>query len=66
MDITIFLEVLNELLESAKAKNTDIANVEIVADSYYNCLQFADKNGNLLAEIDFTDDKVLSFYGALK
>lgn len=65
MEINVFLDGLKEIISSAKEKNVEIAKVDILADDYYDCLQFSDEKGNLLAEIDFTDGVVPIFYGAL-
>lgn len=65
MEINVFLDGLKEIINSAKEKNVEIAKVDILADDYYDCLQFSDEKGDLLAEIDFTDGVVPIFYGAL-
>ena len=65
MEINVFLDGLKEILDLAKEKNVKVAKVDVVADNYYDCLQFSDERGNLLAEIDFTGGVIPIFYGAL-
>lgn len=66
MEFEVFCDALNQIVEKAKERNEDISSVEIVADNYYDCLQFADADGNLIAEIDFTESGAVSFYGPLR
>lgn len=66
MEFEVFCDALNQIVEKAKERNEDISSVEIVADNYYDCLQFADADGNLLVEIDFTESGAVSFYGQLR
>ncbi|WP_431689766.1 hypothetical protein [Peptostreptococcus anaerobius] len=66
MEFEVFCDALNQIVEKTKEGNGDISIVDIVADNYYDCLQFADADGNLLAEIDFTESGAVSFYGQLR
>lgn len=66
MEFEVFCDALNQIVEKAKEKDIEVSNVSIFADNYNDCLQFADADGNLLAEIDFTESGEVSFYGALR
>ena len=67
MELEVFINALNEIIDKAKAKERDVEidEVDILADNYYNCIQFSSK-GIIVADLDLTESGPYNFYGVLR
>lgn len=43
MEFEVFINALNEIVDKAKERDVEIDEVDILADNYYNCIQFSSK-----------------------
>lgn len=65
MELEVFINALNEIIDKAKERDVEIDEVDILADNYYNCIQFLSK-GIIVADLDLTESGPYNFYGALR
>lgn len=54
MEFEVFINALNEIVDKAKERDVEIDEVDILADNYYNCIQFSSK-GVIVADLDLTE-----------
>lgn len=67
MEFEVFINALNEIIDKAKERDVEIVEideVDILADNYYNCIQFSSK-GIIVADLDLTESGPYNFYGVL-
>ena len=65
MEFEVFINALNEIVDKAKERDVEIDEVDILADNYYNCIQFSSK-GIIVADLDLTESGSYNFYGILR
>ena len=65
MEFEVFINALNEIVDKAKERDVEIYEVDILADNYYNCIQFSSK-GIIVADLDLTESGPHNFYGVLR
>nr|DAY07761.1 MAG TPA: hypothetical protein [Caudoviricetes sp.] len=65
MEFEVFINALNEIIDKAKERDVEIDEVDILADNYYNCIQFSSK-GIIVADLDLTESGPYNFYGVLR